>query len=225
MNIFNNENLLKLFLSNLKPLTKNKICCNINNKILYRIIIQIFNFDEFYKSLGSSKITINTHENQLNSLTLISENKIASTCYSSEFKIWDIEALKCITLKGHSNNVSSILSLGNNHIVSCSRGGEIKVWDCLNNYECIVTKSFKPYIWLDNLLLLPGEKIACSECLKASPYILIINCKDDYRKKVLTDYSNPITNIVNIHDCMFAASGDKRVSFWDAKTYKCLRTL
>jgi WD40 repeat protein len=227
MNILDNQNLLKLIFANFKPITKKKIYFNINNKILYSIIIRIFNFDQFYKSLGSTKI-INNYDNQLNALTLISENKIASTYYSPEFRIWDIETLELVnTLKGHENNVTSVLLLkNNNNIISCSRDGEIKVWDCLNDYKCIATKSFASITWLDNLLLLPNQNIICSAYYHSSPCIAIISCKDDYNLEgVLFDHSKHITDLVNLYDYMFAsASADASVKIWETKVYKCLKT-
>jgi WD40 repeat protein len=226
MNSFNNENLLKLILTNFKPYINKKLYFNINNKLFYKIIGSIYNFDKFYQSLGSSKVVIDKYSYPFNTLTLISENKIAATYFKSEFRIWDLETLECINkLEGHCGQVSSVLLLNNKHIVSCA-SDILKVWDCLNNFKCILTKKYEGLDWLDTLLLLQNGRIACSSFGDICS-IAIINPEQNFNlEKVLSEHTNTITNIANLYDSLIAsASCDMSVKIWDTETYLCKKTL
>ncbi len=90
------------------------------------------------KSASCSK-TFEGHGEFINSVEILTNNRIASCSNDRTVKVWSIRTGNCLaTLKGHSKGVNCVKYVANNKIISCSHDKKIKVWDLKSN-SCIMT--------------------------------------------------------------------------------------
>jgi len=146
------------WINNIIQLNQNYICFG-NGK--GKIFLLEINLNEF--SLCYSFIA---HEDSINYIEKISENKIISASEDNTLKIYNLTKEKydiIQVLNGHTDGVTKVIKLNNeNKLISCDRKGDIKIWKFINGeYKNIKTiEAHNDSIW--NLIQINKYELASS---------------------------------------------------------------
>ena len=109
---------------------------------------------------------INEHSDDVYSLLLLSDGRLASCSYDKTIKIYDINNnYHCdITLEGHTHGVIYISQLDNNKLISCSGDKTIKIWSITqSSYQCDYTINNAHNDVIHKVISLTNNRIAsCS---------------------------------------------------------------
>ena len=88
---------------------------------------------------GTCSKTFEGHDEFVNCIELLTNNRIASGSNDKTVKVWSIRTGNCLaTLTDHTMGVNCVKYLAINKIISCSNDKKIKVWDLKTN-ACIRT--------------------------------------------------------------------------------------
>ena len=168
--------------------------------------------------------TINEHSDNVFSLLLLSDGRLASCSCDDTIKIYDIKNnYHCdITLEGHTDYVTYISQLDNNKLISCSDDRSIKIWSITqSSYQCDYTINNAHNNWIYKVISLTNNRIAsCSydETIKIwnsnHPYNLI---------KTLNGHTGSVRSIIQLKDKDILISGgiDNTLREWNLLTYQC----
>jgi WD40 repeat protein len=228
MGRLNNENILKLILSNFK-LPKIKILnYETKNWTISKTLLKLLSYEAIYKSLGNTGNTSFGKQEKFISLFPINNdgNIIA---YSEDFTLKTCD-IKNNIIKPLDNcgqiYITSMLILPNNILLTCTTSA-LQLWDLKN--ECNLLKKIKlgNYRYLYNPILLDNGNIAISAINNFS-YIVIVDCSKHEHNivKELNENTYYAFSLVTLSNNKFASGNSKGlISIWDiADDYKCLKS-
>ena len=161
--------------------------------------------------------TISEHTDEINSLLLLKDKRVASCSRDKTIRIFDpSNDYHCDqVINRHSKSITSICELDDGTIVSCSKDKSIIIGDYT------ITNAHNDYI--NKVIPLPNNRIAsCSydETIKIwksnPPY-------SDTPIKVLEGHRHWITSLLYIKekDIMISGSWDETYRLWNMSTYQC----
>ena len=107
------------------------------------------------------------HEDKINKIIQLNENKIASSSYDGKIFIWDIlEQHDSFVFSGHEDVINDMININYSRIATCSDDKTIKFWDwksknyifCLNGHKLGVLSLF---LYNESQLLSCGKDCLC----------------------------------------------------------------
>lgn len=103
-----------------------------------RAIIKLYDFNNFSKA----RYLIG-HSDEVSSMCLLSNGKLASGSKDKTIRIWNINSQVCeITLKGNESKVVSIIQLSDQSLLSACSDGAINMWDAEFGHKlCVLNKT------------------------------------------------------------------------------------
>ena len=168
--------------------------------------------------------TIDDHKDEVYSLLLLSDGRLASCSEDSTIKIFDIDNnYHCdITIRGHTSIISYISQLKDSRIVSCSWDKSIRIWRVTKStYKCeyIIENAHNDCIL--KVIPLSNNRIAsCSNDKR----IKIWNSKYPYNLiKKLKGHIDFVYSIIQLKDkeILISGSRDDTLRKWNLLTYQC----
>ena len=165
--------------------------------------------------------TITGHTDQVNSLLLLNDGRVASCSYDKTIRIYDpSNDYHCDqVIERHSESITSICQLEDGTIVSCSYDQSIMIGDyTINNAH---------NNWIYKVITLPNNRIAsCS----ADETIKIWKSNPPYSDtpiKVLEGHWDYVTSLLYIkeRDVMISGSYDETLHLWNMSTYQCITVI
>ena len=159
--------------------------------------------------------TISEHTDEINSLLLLKDKRVASCSRDKTIRIFDpSNDYHCDqVINRHSKSITSICELDDGTIVSCSKDKSIIIGDYT------ITNAHNDYI--NKVIPLPNNRIAsCSydETIKIwksnPPY-------SDTPIKVLEGHRHWITSLLYIKERDIMLSGSVTLGLWNMSTYQC----
>ena len=165
---------------------------------------------------------INEHENDVNSLCLLRDGRLASCSHDKTIKVFSLQTFECeLNILAHSKSVTSISILDNGYLVSSSEDKTIKIWEInQKNFRLVQTITSHTF-WVYKVIQLTGSRMAsCSQ----DETIKIFNSEIPYNHIVsLNGHTNDIYSLIELKNRKYIVSGseDKTIRFWNNKTYKC----
>lgn len=175
-----------------------------------------------YKFIPLSKI----HIDNVTSVCLIGNLKIASSSYDKTIKIYNLATYKCEdTLEGHTLPVTYISLVKEECLISASVDKTVKLW-LINSIipSCIATfVGHTDIVW--KAIELNNEKFAsCSSDKTIKIWDSSLNCI-----KTLTGHSKQVNSIIQTRDRKYIVSAnsadDNTLRFWNSETYDCEEVL
>ena len=166
---------------------------------------------------------INEHSDDVYSLLLLSDGRLASCSYDKTIKIYDIKNnYHCdITLEGHTHSVNYISQLDNNKLISCSDDRSIKIWSITqSSYQCDYTINNAHNGVIFKVISLTNNRIAsCSY-----KTIKIWNSNHPYNLiNTLNGHTYYVRSIIQLKDkdILISGSWDNTLRKWNLLTYQC----
>ena len=163
--------------------------------------------------------TISEHTDEINSLLLLKDKRVASCSRDKTIRIFDpSNDYHCDqVINRHSKSITSICELDDGTIVSCSKDKSIIIGDYT------ITNAHNDYI--NKVIPLPNNRIAsCSydETIKIwksnPPY-------SDTPIKVLEGHRHWITSLLYIKERDIMLSGSVTLRLWNMSTYQCITVI
>jgi WD40 repeat protein len=158
MRILQNENLLRLILNNITLYETRLLYNKLENKTINKIILTLLNYDDIFRSIGKSKLTLAEECEQSESLTAVLPNGNLVFAKSQTVKAWDINNHTILNTLDVEVKIIYLAALPNNNVAVCLQDGTIKVWNTENYAN---TNKLKEYDYLKVALLLSNSNIAC----------------------------------------------------------------
>jgi WD40 repeat protein len=228
MNIFTNENILKLIFLNYIFLVGEFIFNRLKNNLITEIMLRTGNYKNIYKSLGkSNNILYNDQHHTISSLALLSSRNMATVSQQGALMIWDMKTLQCIKSINCDHIINSVISLPNHKIATCE-DYKIHIWDGQNDFARIKTVNFdEEYKDFYNLLLLSNNYLALSARSPMSHCIIILDCNKDYKCiQILHEHIDIIESLINLSDNLFSSgSFDCCVKIYSNSDFKLIKKL
>jgi WD40 repeat protein len=226
--IFSNENLLKLIFSTstlFEVRGKLHIVCN---KLLYILILSMIDYRSIYKSLGRSKHIMSGHTDEIFTLALLSNTKLASVSKDNTLKVWNMDTYACINTIKHEGPVTSVILLTNGNIASCTWDKHIKIFNIDEDFICLKTIHVYGFGGYDALIQLSNGNIACTAKHNNDYCIIILDNNNNYNCiKVLRGHLSYVLCFANLPNDKFASgSTDTKINIWDINDeYNHIKTL
>jgi len=163
------------------------------------------------------------HDQHVNSVDSLSEDRVVSGSGDGAVKIWDIPNRQCCsTFTGHAASVSCVTRLGSNHVISCSWDSTIRVWNqSLHQHGSFVLGDCSCKVHSVTV-------ISSSSVMSGSQDGRLRLWDVDRQSQVLTlsGHSEQVLGAQGLSDHIIAScSGDRTVKLWDLRTQRCTATL
>ena len=165
-----------------------------------------------------------TNTDQINSICLLRDGRLASGSGINTIEIFDLSSgKKEMTLRGHEDTIVSLCVLDNGYLVSSSIDGKVKIWEIkkriYNNISTLEGHTNE----VQKVIALSNDRIgSCSydktvRIWSASPPYECIKVLEGHR-----DAINTILEVKNKKYIISVGSGeDSTLRFWNNKTYEC----
>jgi len=163
------------------------------------------------------------HDQHVNAVAMLPENKIVSGSGDGAVKIWDLASRRCcFTFTGHLASVSGVTRLGSNHVVSCSWDSTIRVWSLgfHQHGSCVVGNS--------GCRVHAVAAISSSSVVSGSQDGHVSLWDVERQSQVLTmqGHTEQVLGATGVTDhLVVSCSGDRSLKFWDLRTKRCTATL
>jgi WD40 repeat protein len=229
-----NQNILKLIFQTYHSYNIVKQLLDaIKNKSITQIILttKLLDLELMYKSIGNSKIIIESLKYSIYSLFLLPNGNFISIDVLSSVKLWNTTNYK--SLENFNESFQAIIALTNNKFAT-SNDISLMIWDFESDsgyLKIINTISLIGYRYASALLLLSDENVAYATHNKErhNPCILILDSKNEFKILCkLTEHALAINTLENLNNDMFASgSDDYSIKIWkdNGSTYECLKTI
>jgi WD40 repeat protein len=226
MGRLNNENILKLILSNFK-LPKIKILnYETKNWTISKTLLKLLSYEAIYKSLGNTGNTsFGKQEKFISLLPINNDGNIIAYSEDYTLKNWDIKNnISKPLINCGEIYITSMLILPSNILLTCTISG-LQLWDLKNECNLLKKIAFENRNFYNPILLANGN-LAFSAMNNFSYLIIIDYSKDeDYIVKELNENTYPAFSLVNLSNNRFASGNCEGVIKIRDITddYKCLK--
>jgi WD40 repeat protein len=222
-----NDNILKLIFTNIvQGELRNKLD-QIRDTAINKVLLNILSLDKLYKSIGRSKIELDTGNQKINALAVLPNGNIVSAD-DCKIKIWNLKTYLCIkTFETGSTSLRCLVVHQNENIVSSSFLGVIQVWNEKVDF-CIKIREVGGYGGFTQMLLLSNGKLITNAIFKDNYYVLVFDSIIDFKLiKVIESYSSKINSMVELKNNTFAyVTYQTNMKIIDTSNkYKCLNNL
>jgi WD40 repeat protein len=218
-----NENILKLIFNSFM-FKYRQLLDQINSKTFHKAILRILTYTSIYKSMGNTKVKIESHFKNIFHLTKLDDRNIISAGWDQTIKVWDVNSLTLKIVLEDEACVKNVTVLQNGNLVSCSTKA-IKFW---NDFKCFKTLTFEKYRNFNKLIELVNGNLACTACGDIYQYILVLDSTNNYKLiNAIIESEGWIYSLINLSECKFASSTESSIiSIWDVSVNRpvtCLR--
>jgi WD40 repeat protein len=197
-----NENILKEIFSSIKYTQLKHLLLITQNQIVSRQTLKLISYENLFKTIGKSRITLKL-ENCITSIALLINGNIATITGNQVLNIWSIETYKCI----HTsiiNKFSLMISLPNGILAIAKPDyNQVKLLDSNNDFKIIETISLDYEVI--NMFLLSNGSLLVSTYTPYSSFNVgyggcfeIIDSSNNYHKVIYKgEYISSLANLTN----------------------------
>jgi WD40 repeat protein len=222
MNIFTNENIIKLTFTNYNLKENVTILHKTYNTTLILLNLRTINYESMFTSKRKHKLLTKTNYEASHLVALDNNNIIVISTQAIRF--WDMNSYQCIWTIKIDDNIVSSTKLPTGQLVTFTYSGQIQFWD--SDYKTI--KNTIPLRGCKGqrkqlFNIADGTLLACYVFYDDEDTIMIIDCQTIKVIKILNNELGFIYSIVNLSNNRFAScSGNGYITIWEMKDYKCI---
>ena len=162
------------------------------------------------RKIWKREIHKKAHDNSVNSLCTLNNNRLLSGSDDYSIKVWsisDVDLTLIKEIKEHTNFVCKVIPLSKERFASCSNDGTVKVWKDDNTYECLST--LRPDDWVSSILQLRGKEVLVSCGYKSSTGVSFWNLNNYTKLHTIKGYGVALsTHMIELSDGNIALSAN-----------------